>query len=714
MLERLRTGRPGSGRRAPGRTPAGPRRRGGRRRGPVRASGRARSAGRGSARGRAGPPRLVLRERALLADQADVGAEGQLLQLRRGGRRRARPAGRRLAWSRSRLISSANRDACADQAWSQACSARRTRGISGDGRSWPGPGARRGRAARPRSATASPVTFHAGLSPRSLTSPATKAAKAAGSASASRPGAAVRRIRGVRLGEAGQEPGGRPAAGRAIPSSSTVASARAAGLVLVVVEEDDEPVLARGPEGQRRRQAIADAEGLRRRRRRRRARRPRRRRRRPGRARRGTSPPGRRAGSACAERVEGVGPGGPGQRPRGLLAERRRAGCPAAGSGAAARRGRPARRGRRGPIPPASSQSAWRSFSGGSGAVASASSGVNAAGSPWRASALAARRRTSACALAERLRQRGHGVGRDQRLERREPDRAVLVVERPDEERLRGGGVLLDQRVDGLLAEVGVARAERRVEELQPLRLLARRSAKASPRRAGSGSLKNSRRRSQPQGSADLGHRLGSTSRRTSAWTLRQDEPEGARRRPRRACRFSAALNASDRTAGKLSFRARARRSPGGLVGPLRRGLADLGDRGPAGRGGGRPRRGVQARLGGEQRVGLVEPRQRGEGGVADLGLLVVQQRPEPLDRAGVVERGHRPADLGAGRLVLLAAELEQQPERPRVAQHGQPVRPAQAGVERPARRRLEQRLEVGVVEPAAGSPPRAGASCRS
>ena len=78
------------------------------------------------------------------------------------------------------------------------------------------------------------------------------------------------------------------------------------------------------------------------------------------------------------------------------------------------------------------------------------------------------------------------------------------------------------------------------------------------------------------------------------------------------------------------------------------------------------------------------------EGGVADGGLRVVEQRPQPLDAARVVEGGQRPAHLDAGRGVVLAAELQQQAEGPRIAQHGQPARPAQAGVQRPAGRRLQ------------------------
>jgi len=56
-------------------------------------------------------------------------------------------------------------------------------------------------------------------------------------------------------------------------------------------------------------------------------------------------------------------------------------------------------------------------------------------------------------------------------------------------------------------------------------------------------------------------------------------------------------------------------------------------------------------------------------------------------------------ADLGAGRLVLLAAELEQESERPRVAQECQPPGPPQACVERPAGRRLQEWLEVGISQ---------------
>ena len=49
--------------------------------------------------------------------------------------------------------------------------------------------------------------------------------------------------------------------------------------------------------------------------------------------------------------------------------------------------------------------------------------------------------------------------------------------------------------------------------------------------------------------------------------------------------------------------------------------------------------------------------------------------------------------------LVLLPAQLQQQAEGPRVAQQGQAPRPAQARVERPAGRRLQERLVVGVLQ---------------
>src|SRR5438445_470299 len=74
----------------------------------------------------------------------------------------------------------------------------------------------------------------------------------------------------------------------------------------------------------------------------------------------------------------------------------------------------------------------------------------------------------------ERLRQRGEGVGIDQGGERRQPDLALLVRQGPPQQGLRRGGVLLDQGSDGPLAEVGIARAERCFEELQPLGLLDR------------------------------------------------------------------------------------------------------------------------------------------------------------------------------------------------------------------------------------------------
>ena len=223
-------------------------------------------------------------------------------------------------------------------------------------------------------------------------------------------------------------------------------------------------------------------------------------------------------------------------------------------------------------------------------------------------------------------------------------------------------------------------------------------NANASSRSFGSGSLKNSSSRLPRPRLADLRHHLG----QHLAADVGVDAPQREAERAGPAaghCRLSAALNASARTAGKLSLRARARSCQDGVVRPLRRGLADLGDQHLEAAAADVLVRGVQARLGGQQRVGLVDVGQGGEGGVADLDLLVVEQRAQPLDRAGVVQRGHRPADLDAGGLVLLAAQLEQQAEGPGVAQHRQAPRPAQAGVEGPAGRRLEQRLEVGILQ---------------
>ena len=177
-------------------------------------------------------------------------------------------------------------------------------------------------------------------------------------------------------------------------------------------------------------------------------------------------------------------------------------------------------------------------------------------------------------------------------------------------ERLRGGRVLLDQGLDRRLRRSAIARAERGVEELQPLRLLEANS-NASARSVGSGSLKNSRSRSQPQGSATCAMASVSTSRRTSAWMLLQHEAERPGPAPadlevqRRLERLGA--DRREAVVQGPGQHGQGRASSGALG----RRLAELGDQELAGRGGGRPR---------TRRSGPTRPPAAGRPGAAGPG----------------------------------------------------------------------------------------------
>ena len=248
--------------------------------------------------------------------------------------------------------------------------------------------------------------------------------------------------------------------------------------------------------------------------------------------------------------------------------------------------------------------------------------------------------------VLHRLGQCRQGVGVDQRLHRQEPDLAVLVLERPDQQRLRRGRVLLDQLVDGPLAEVGIARSQRRLEELEPLRLLEGELERlAAERRVGI--VEELEQKVPAPGLADLGHRLGEHLAADVRVDAPQGEPECTRAGPARldSQRRLERLGPDRREAvvertgqqrqggfGRGFVRAR---TPDGA-------LADLLDQDLEPAAAHVFMRGVQARLGGRQRVGLVQSGHRGEGGIADLGLRVVEHRAEPLRRARVVERGHR------------------------------------------------------------------------
>src|SRR5262249_10278310 len=118
--------------------------------------------------------------------------------------------------------------------------------------------------------------------------------------------------------------------------------------------------------------------------------------------------------------------------------------------------------------------------------------------------------------------------GVDQGLQRREPDVALLIVECSDQKRLRRGGMLLDQLVDRPLAEVGVARGERRLEELQSLGLLeSEREDVAAERRIG---IVDELQEEVPAaGLADLGHRLVEQLAPDVRMDAPHRKPEGAR-----------------------------------------------------------------------------------------------------------------------------------------------------------------------------------------
>src|SRR5262249_23161704 len=68
-----------------------------------------------------------------------------------------------------------------------------------------------------------------------------------------------------------------------------------------------------------------------------------------------------------------------------------------------------------------------------------------------------------------------------------------------------------------------------------------------------------------------------------------------------------------------------------------------------------------------------------------------------PLDAPRIVEGRQRPAHLGACLGVVLAAELQEQAERARIAEDRQATRSTKARVEGPARRRLQEGIVVGL-----------------
>ena len=286
-----------------------------------------------------------------LADEADVGAEGEVLELlrrcTRSGTGFAREALRRRSAS-----SLANRASWTFQAWSKAsCS------VGVEVAEEPG-GADLELMAAVDEHLGQGVDGRLGDLPVGLVPLVVDQARRR--TGRRRPGRPAPRWPARPSGGAeGSGSRGRPGPGRPSPAGpSTPRIIRSeqgprADLVPGVVEEDDQPVLARRPEGQRGGDLAPDGDDLAPPPRRRRARPPRRRRGRPGRRRPGTSPPGRRAGAPGGGRRAGRAVE---TRARARAACLRIAACglsSARDQVAAARRGRPARRGRRGRIRPA-------------------------------------------------------------------------------------------------------------------------------------------------------------------------------------------------------------------------------------------------------------------------------------------------------------------------------------------------------------------------
>ncbi len=90
---------------------------------------------------------------------------------------------------------------------------------------------------------------------------------------------------------------------------------------------------------------------------------------------------------------------------------------------------------------------------------------------------------------------------------------------------------------------------------------------------------------------------------------------------------------------------------------------------------------------------------QRRERGVANRRLRVIQQGAQAIGSTGIVQGGECPADLGPGRGIGFSAELQEQPERTRIAQDSQAARPTQARIQRPAGDGLQQRRQVVFAE---------------
>jgi hypothetical protein len=293
----------------------------------------------------------------------------------------------------------------------------------------------------------------------------------------------------------------------------------------------------------------------------------------------------------------------------------------------------------------------------------------------------------------ERLRQLPLRVVVHERVDGQQANVAVGVVNRLQQHLLRGLRVLLDERLDREFARVGVLRAEGRVENRDLLVLLGRELERLAPQ-PGIGVVEELVQQRRGPLFLLLSRHFG---QRFAAHV-------GVNGLQREAERGRAAAGDLEVQRGLERFRAHAPRAvveradeqvPTGFARSFGRLLLDhLDERFEAapphvlvGRG--------QPGFGHAQR-GLVED--FGECGVrrvAHRRLRIEQQRAQAVHGALVVEGRERAAHVHARGHVLFAAQLKQQAERARVAQHREAACAAQAGVERAARGRLEQRVVV-------------------
>jgi hypothetical protein len=256
------------------------------------------------------------------------------------------------------------------------------------------------------------------------------------------------------------------------------------------------------------------------------------------------------------------------------------------------------------------------------------------------------------------LRERPPGVVADQGAQRQLPHVLVGVGQRLDEQGLGRPRVLLDQGLDREPADVGILRAEGRLQRGQFLVLGDRgRERLLAQRRLGV--VVELQQQVPRPGLLDLGQHLGQHLLANVGVNALEDEAQRVQAAPghvevqRGLERLLAyARGAVVEGAGEqLQGRAHLRGVAGGFPQEADEGFEAAAAHVLEG--------GVQPRGRGVQRLGGLEPGQRGEGRVTDGGLRVVQQRPQPVAGPRVFEGGQRPADLDARRRVLLAAQLQ-------------------------------------------------------